>query len=363
MIRMLTALGLTLGVAWGAQAQDLGVGDPAPKLVVKEFVKGEPVRAFEPGKTYVVEFWATWCGPCRVSIPHLTELQKKYKDVTFIGVSVWEDDPKEVKPFVKGMGDKMDYRVATDAIPDGGKPTDGTMAHTWMEEAGEEGIPAAFIINGEGKVAWIGHPMTMDEPLEKIVAGTYDLKAAVAERKAAIEREKALEELQAKLAKADEADDVKGMIALLDEAIKADPVLEPQLGTEKLGLLLERAKDPKKALEYGKYLVDVVLKEDADGLNEVAWLIVDPEAEHKPDAKLIELALGAAQKADKLEKGENPYIADTLAKALYDSGDPIAALAAQERAVRLAQGTQLEDDEGIYERLEMYRKAIKKSVK
>ncbi len=363
MVRGLLALGLTLGVVGSVPAQDLGVGDPAPKLVVREFVKGGPIRAFEPGKTYVVEFWATWCGPCRVSIPHLTELQAKYKDVTFIGVSVWEDDPNEVKPFVKGMGDKMEYRVAMDAVPDGAKPTDGTMAKTWMEAAGEEGIPTAFIINGEGKIAWVGHPMSMEGPLEQIVAGKFDLKAAIAEREAAVAREKALLELQEKLVRASEKDDVKGMVALLDGAIKADPTVEPILAPEKFALLIGRAKDPQGALEYGKHLVENVFKDDADGLNEVAWTIVDPDAKHKPTEKLIELALTAARQADKLEEGENPYIADTLAKALFDSGDAVAALAAQERAIRLAKGTPLEDDDALFERLEMYRKAVKKSFK
>src|SRR5215470_10631086 len=82
-------------------AEQLGVGDAAPKLEVKEFVKGEPVKQFDKGKIYVVEFWATWCPPCRESIPHLTGLQKKHKDVVFIGVSVSERDPKGVKPFVE----------------------------------------------------------------------------------------------------------------------------------------------------------------------------------------------------------------------------------------------------------------------
>src|SRR5262245_10516457 len=92
-------------------AAGLGIGSKAPPFEVNKFVKGEPVKQFDKGKIYVVEFWATWCGPCRESIPHLTELQKKYQDVVFIGVSVWEESQAKVEPFVKKMGEKMDYRV------------------------------------------------------------------------------------------------------------------------------------------------------------------------------------------------------------------------------------------------------------
>src|SRR5262249_383048 len=108
-----------------ALAEELGVGDAAPKLTVKEFVKGKAVRQFERGKIYVVELGATWCPACRQTIPHLTKLQKKYPDVTVIGVSVSEPDPAKVKPFVEEMGDKMDYRVATDR--------EDAMAKNWMQ--------------------------------------------------------------------------------------------------------------------------------------------------------------------------------------------------------------------------------------
>jgi thiol-disulfide isomerase/thioredoxin len=140
----------------------LAVGSPAPKLTVQEFVKGKAVSKFEKGKVYVVELWATWCPPCLDSIPHLTELQKKYADITVIGVSV-SDDPEKVKSFVEDMGDKMDYRVATDL--------DNAMAKNWLQAAGLNGIPTAFIVDKKGKIAWIGHPMEMDKPLEEIRSG------------------------------------------------------------------------------------------------------------------------------------------------------------------------------------------------
>src|ERR1700722_11724957 len=127
--RILTAVAVVLSLSAARVLAEggLSVGDPAPKLEVKEFVKGKEVTKFEKGKVYVVEFWATWCPPCKTSIPHLTELQKKNKNVTFIGVSVFERDAAAaaVKPFVKEMGDKMDYLVAIDSVPEGGKPANG----------------------------------------------------------------------------------------------------------------------------------------------------------------------------------------------------------------------------------------------
>src|SRR5262245_40700130 len=70
-----------------AKAVTLKVGDAAPALAIGDWVQGEPVTGFEKGKVYVVEFWATWCGPCRKSIPHLTKLQAENREaVTIIGI-------------------------------------------------------------------------------------------------------------------------------------------------------------------------------------------------------------------------------------------------------------------------------------
>ncbi len=151
-------------------ADEIGPGSPAPAIDVQTWVKGTPVKEFDKDKTYVVEFWATWCGPCLESIPHLTKLAKTNKDVTFVGVSVWEDNTDGgVNKFVKEMGTKMDYNVAYSSNQD-------KMAKTWMKAAAQNGIPTAFVVKN-GEIQWIGHPMELEKPLAEIKANKFDRNA------------------------------------------------------------------------------------------------------------------------------------------------------------------------------------------
>lgn len=350
---------LILCHASGASAQTLGIGDPAPKLEVKEFVKGKPFSKFEKGRTYVVEFWATWCGPCRTSIPHLTALQKKHKEVTFLGVSVFENDQKAVKPFVKEMGDKMGYSVAMDDVPAGAGRGEGKMAKSWMQAAGQDGIPAAFIINGEGRIAWIGHPMSMDKPLEQIVAGKWDIEAAIAANREEQAQRRKMAELRGKLTKAQQSGDPKKMLEVIDEAITDDPKMESMLGLQRLFLLVRQIGDKEKALQYGEHLLSKPLKDNPQALNGLAWMLVDPDAP-KLDPAFAGLAVRAAERADELTGGKDAAVADTLAKAYFDNGSPAKALETQERAIQLAKGTPLEKDPGLQARLEQYKKAVGK---
>jgi thiol-disulfide isomerase/thioredoxin len=352
------AAAVVLGIGGRAAADGLAVGDPAPALQVKEFVKGDPVAAFDKGKTYVVEFWATWCGPCRVSIPHLTELQKKHKDLVVIGVSVWERDQEKVKPFVEEMGDKMAYRVAMDDVPEKAKGDEGKMAKGWMTAAEQAGIPTAFVVNGDGKVAWIGHPMEMDKPLEQIVSGKWDLAAAATEYKKEKAREARMRALAMKVRKARQDKDPKAELAALDEAIGDDPGLEERLGALKFQALT-KSGDADKALEYGNRLVGEVLKDKTMPLNDFAWGLVEKPGE-KPDPRLMKLALRAAERADELAGGKDGAVADTLAKAYFETGDAAKAVATQERALELVKGTPLEKDKDMKDRLEQYKKAAEK---
>jgi len=134
---------------------------PAGKLAIAHWVKGEEVDLSKG--VNVVEFWATWCPPCRTSIPHLTALQKRFKDqgVNIIGVS---DEPlRTVEPFVKRMGDKMDYVVAIDDA--------NSTSNEYMRRYGVNGIPHAFVVK-DGTVVWHGHPMSgLDKAIDNALRG------------------------------------------------------------------------------------------------------------------------------------------------------------------------------------------------
>lgn len=357
MFKKLIPIVMLLGVvgARPAAAQKLKMGDPAPRLEVKQFLKGAPVKALEKGKMYVVEFWATWCGPCRQTIPHLSELQKKFPAVTFIGVSIWEESQAGVAPFVKQMGNKMEYRVAMDAVaPNDRGGRSGKMATNWMQAAGQNGIPSAFIINKEGKVAWIGHPGAMEEPLSQIVAGKYNLQRAAAQKQQESRKQARMMELAKKVQAAEQAKNPKAALAAVNQAFKEDPALERMLGTYKLNLLTRT--DMAQATAYGNRLVDGPYKSNPEALNQIAWTLVAPEAP-KPSKQMAALSLKAALKADTLSKGKNPAVADTLARAYFVNGNAAKAYETQQRAIALAKGTPLEKRPDLPQRLAEYKKA------
>jgi thiol-disulfide isomerase/thioredoxin len=248
-----------------AVGNSLELGSVAPPIQVRAWLKGTPVTAFNPEKIYVVEFWATWCGPCKQSIPHLTELAKANKDVTFIGVSIWEDNKDgNIQKFVDDMGSKMDYNVAYSGNKD-------FMAETWMDAASQNGIPTAFVVKGD-KIEWVGHPMALETPLAQIKAGTYDMSAAKLEFDKRAAQAKAE---QAAIVKIKEAEQLyksgqkSQASAKLDEAVKAAPVLETQAQIMRLKWLavddlpawrkkigqLSESKNPQDLMMVGSFAV------------------------------------------------------------------------------------------------------------
>ena len=116
--------------------------------------------------------------------------------------------------------------------------------------------------------------------------------------------------------------------------------MEGPLGPMKFEALLKMG-ETEKALDLGRHLAKTVFGTNAEAYNALAWAVVDPESKVKREPKVIQFALETAEHADELAKSKDPGIADTLAKAYFDSGQKAKALETQERAVKLCQGNSI----------------------
>lgn len=272
-------------------------------------------------------------------MPHLNELSKKHAGKVIVtAVNVWEErEPKDdsyiakVEQYVKDFGDGMVYNVVAD-------DPSGTIAKAWMEASGSNGIPQTFVVDGTGTIIWMGHPMSLDKPLEEMLAGTYDVKKE-AERKAAADKAAAARrEMMKPINEAMAAKDYAKAVAEIDKIIAKNPDMEMQLGFTKFNILFNY--DEAGAYAWGKTLAEGIFKDNADALNSIAWSIIDPAAKDKRKNPDLKLAMQIAERANELSGDKDPMIMDTYALALYLGGKKKEAIALQERAVKIGKETE-----------------------
>jgi len=299
--------------------QALEAGDVSPALAISRWMKGEPTE-LTPGDTvYVVEFWATWCGPCLLSMPHLAELQTKYGDkVRFIGVT--DEEPELVAAFLQkpAQGGSqtweqlLTYRIAVD---DGGR-----MNSTWMQAAGRDGIPCAFIVGRQGRVEWIGHPLRIDDPLQQVVAGTWD-----------IEKGKREAEQQQAASEALASGNFSRLLSIVEQMDLGD--------TETASLRVLALFQLQRAAEGNAAAAALLekLRDDAEGLNSLAWMLAAEVTRGDVD---LQLALRAAERAVELDGGSNANTLDTLARVHFRMGNVVQATEVQRRAISQADASQ-----------------------
>ncbi|MEM8756454.1 MAG: TlpA disulfide reductase family protein [Planctomycetota bacterium] len=298
---------------------DLMPGDPAPAFDVAAFVKGAPISEFEEGTAYLVDFWATWCGPCIQLIPHVAGLQDTYGDDNFqvLAVSIWEQQTGDelvdhVARFVENRDEAMRYTVAVD--------NNGAMAESWMKTSGQNGIPTVMLVDREGTIAWIGYggEPEMDAAVEAVVAGEWDVARARADREATM-----LEE---------------------HERSKLMPWFQ------RFRELADSGEHLAAAQLAGALFVDGKAT-DPGALNSMAWTVVENEGWDRP---AVEIARALAIEALEQVEWENSSVLDTLAWAEHRLGNHAEAVRVQELAIKHAMSNEerslLADNLAIFKR-------------
>src|SRR5260370_30658472 len=113
--------------------------DPAPDFNLTGLDSKAVTVAGSKGKVILLNFWATWCGPCRAEIPDLIELQNKYKDrLQILGLVVDDDDQDAIKEFTEKFGINYPVALATNNIR--------------MQYGGIVALPTSFVLDAEGRI-------------------------------------------------------------------------------------------------------------------------------------------------------------------------------------------------------------------
>ncbi len=300
----------------------LAIGDPAPPLHVGRWLRGAPVEGFEPGTIYVLDFWALWCPPCVALLPHLSVVQDRFASrgvrvIGVIGPDTTGTTEDAVARFLEQRSDRVRVSVAFDALEDRKPPAldvlQGRTTSDYLEGAQLEGVPIAFVIDREGRVAWIGQPAELEPVLEAVAGGRWDRAQAAEHYRAARAAEPELIEVKALLR--------RGQIA--------------------------------EGTSRARTLAEGVYAGESSYLRVIANALADAAQARAPGVDL-DLALKTIQRAEALSAGNDPTVLAALARVYHLRGDDRQAVAAQERAVALSEAPARE---ALAKTLERYRGA------
>ncbi len=336
LLAAVVGLGLVLASPLANAENGSFQGQEPPEIAVQgewlNSAKGALTLKALRGKAVVVEFWATWCPPCRETIPHLVELHEKHAKDGLVIASIHSprgaDKKDDIVAFAKE--NRMEYAIGLDV--------DGAVSKAYQIE----GIPQAYVINPQGLVVWEGHPAdaeAMTKAVEDALVG--------AKKDAGIAK-------------------IEGQSPKLDKAWRLIEKLDYKAAVKELQSIAKGSKDEKEKADAEGYLEDIrVLGEEkisqaesllankdffeaASLLEEVAKGFAGLEVAKNAESKLKEWKKNSATKKEidagklfadacKLEQGGKAVEAAALYKRVLQKYKGTAAAArAEERLKEIA---------------------------
>jgi thiol-disulfide isomerase/thioredoxin len=290
---LLPAFALTLASSVCHAA--IGVGDSVTSVQFKAADGTSVDVAKLKGKIVLIDFWATWCGPCMAEAPHMVQINQKYaaKGMQLLGISL---DRDQAAMITGAKGAQLNWPQYMDA---GGK---------FANMFGVDSIPRTFLVGPDGKVLWTGHPSQIDAAIDDAFKNH---PPHLVDPKVLADAGKLLDQIEEKIT----ANDAKGAVKLLGKVPAAANVdtdfaarskdVEAKLETAAAALLEE--VDP--LIEKGNYTEAVSrLKDISSGLSGLS-------VSAKAKKKLAEVLAKPEAKAALAESAKAAEAADHNAKA------------------------------------------------
>jgi thiol-disulfide isomerase/thioredoxin len=303
LVLLLIAINLFSATAFSQDnsgSNQLTIGDNVPNLKIEKWFKNGGFNPFENGKVYLVDLWSTWCVPCIVGMPHLSELQKKYEAKGLEVIGITSEDKygntfENVKNFILKKDSLVNYNVAW--VSSSKKNNEeGIWLHPWMQRSGFGNLPTSFLIDRNGKIVYMGDPATIDKTLDDVIEGHYDVDHLKKQYISGIEAEKTL--------------------AKFNQAIKIN--------------------DIETAVSYGQQILTNFLYVRPNTYLVMGWQVT--HIERIVDSQLLRIGYEATIRGIKQTSFNSPAFFDVLAGIYAIKKDFLSAVIAEKVAISLSEG-------------------------
>ncbi len=296
------------------------IGDLVPPLGDRlTWLQGDPALDFEPGKVYLLDFWATWCPPCYPMIDHLSELQDRWDDsgLVIIGIAVGTDVGTPLPSFLEKEAPRISYAIAE---PKDEEEFKAKLVHPSIMDLEDFSLPFVMLVDRQGRLAWTSDPRgtddLLDEVLDAVMRDTFDLRAHADSSR----QERAMmDETAGQLERVGRLREEGRLAEATQTLLPVAERLPRQYAAEAVTLFQQIlcAGEGDLAVTYGSELLNSVLQDRVTELVQAERSILAIQAD---DERGLALAESMTRRALELKGGNHPDFLFELAKVLAAQG-------------------------------------------